>query len=170
MSLDTIVKLLYYPHVKDKQELIADLLQCVKSIVEKHVQINDSPLRFSDDLVLSPRDIRAVDFIGNNGAVNVSAVAAHFLFTNSAASQLVARLVKIGFVDKQTSEHNNKELRLSLTARGRKAHEIYSALLEAQVNGLKRRLGSFTVQQISTASVMFEVMKAVFTEQCEKMV
>ena len=168
--LDTVVKLLYLPPMEDKQELIKDVLQCVRRIVEKHVQINESPLRFSDDIVLSPRDIRAVDFIGNAGAVNVSEVAAHFHFTKSAASQLVARLVGMEFVDKQVSAHSNKEVRLSLTARGRKAHQVYTDLMREHMGELMRRLDAFSVQQISTASVMLEVMEDVFGEQCGKMV
>lgn len=153
-----------------KQELIDGVLQCVRRIVEKHVQLNESPLRFSDDIVLSPRDIRAVDFIGVNGAVNVSEVASHFHFTKSAASQLVTRLVRMGFVDKRVSEHSSKELHLSLTLQGEKAHAVYTALMEEHVNELKQRLDAFTVQQVSTTSVMLEVVEGVFAERCKKMV
>ena len=153
----------------DKLQLITDVLRCMRRIVETHVQINESPLRFTDDIVLSPRDIRGVDFIGNNDAVNVSDVAAYFQFTNSAASQLVARLVKMGFVDKQTSAHSNKEVRLLLTPQGRKAHQVFTTLMHKHTDELMRRLDAFTVQQISTASVILEVMESVFSEQCKKM-
>lgn len=152
----------------DKQQLIKDLLECVRRIIDKHIHIDEKPLAFDADVTLSPREIRTVELLGRGVATNVSEVAAHFHFTKSAASQLVSRLVKRGFVFKETSPHSNKELLLSLTPQGHKAHQIYAEMMREHRNELYKRLGAFSLHQVSTAAVLLEVVENIVDERLKR--
>lgn len=154
--------------MNDKHELITGLLQCMRRLIDKHARIDDSPLRIAEGVVLSPREIRAVALIGDAGSANVTEVATHFHFTKSAASQLVTRLVKMGLVSKQASAQSGKEVLLTLTGQGREAHRKYSDMMQEMTTETINRLETFSMQQISTASVLVEVMEGIVDERLKK--
>ena len=153
----------------DKQELIQNIFRCTRRIIDKHTRIDEQPLRFDNDVVLSPREIRTVAFIGDKGEANVTDVAAHFHFTKSAASQLITRLVKNGLVSKETSPHSNKELRLSLTPHGRKAYQVFEKLMRDHHEEFNRRIDAFSLQQVATAAVLLEVMESIVDDQLKRL-
>lgn len=154
--------------MNDKHELITGLLQCMRRLIDKHARLDDSPLHFAEGVVISPREIRTVEFIGIGDSTNVSDVAAHFHFTKSAASQLVTRLVKRGFVSKRTSAQSGKEVSLTLTSQGREAHRKYEAMVQELAAETMSRLETFSLHQISTASVLVEVMEGIVDERLKK--
>ena len=153
----------------DKQQLITDIIRCMRRIINKHTSIDEIPLRFDDKVVLSPREIRTVELVGQRGAMNITEVAEHYHFTKSAASQLVARLEKMGFIRKMTSAHSNKEIQLSLTAQGQKAYCMFDAMMKEHMEEFYRRIGAFSLQQVSTAAVLLEVMESIVDERLKKL-
>jgi len=153
----------------DKKQLIDTMLKCTRRIIDKHARIDDLPLHFEDGMDLSPREVRTVEFIGVTGGTNVTAVAEHFHFTKSAASQLVARLVDRGFVRKQASARSNKEVLLTLTPSGVRAHQAFESLMAEHLKRLHERMEAFSVHQVSAASVLLEVMEGVIDETLERL-
>lgn len=151
--------------MNEKRQLIEAMHLRVRRIIDKHTRIDEQPMEFDGDVVLSPREIRALDMIGGYGATNVSDVAEHFHFTNSAASQLAKRLVNLGLVDKRTSAHSNKEVSLSLTPRGQKARMAFQDTMRGRLNDFYDRLSAFSLPQISTTAVMLEVMEDIVDER-----
>lgn len=144
------------------------MLGCVRRIIDKHTRIDEKPLRFNKSVALSPREIRTIELIGRMGSANVTEVAEHFQFTKSAASQLTARLADMGFVSKEASPHSNKEVRLSLTPQGRKAHKLYDEMMQEHLGELHRRLGAFSLRQVSTAAVLLEVVENIVDERLKR--
>jgi DNA-binding MarR family transcriptional regulator len=151
----------------EKKQLIKAMHLRMRRIIDKHTLIDEQPMRFDDDVVLSPREIRAVDLIGDKGSTNVTNIAGHFHFTKSAASQLVNKLVKIGFVDKRPSTRSNKEVSLSLTPKGVNARMAFQETMRGLLNDFHDRIHAFSMQQISTTAVMLEVMEDIVDERLQ---
>lgn len=161
IPLDSIVNHLYHFSMTDKQELIRSMFLRMRRIIEKHNRMDDQPFRLDDRIRMSPREVRAVEFIGRTAEANVTDLARHFNFTKSAASQLVSRLVEHGFVVKETAEHSDKELRLSLTLQGVKAHRLFDAIMRERRDTFFERTGAFPTEQIAAAAAVLEAIEGV---------
>jgi DNA-binding MarR family transcriptional regulator len=155
--------------MEDKNELVSDVLTTLRRIIDKHTLVDEMPMTFERDVVLTPREIRTIDLIGNRTETNVTDVGNHFRFTKSAASQLVTRLVKRGLVEKDRSPHNSKEYLLSLTSEGIRAQQVYQKFHAAHVDDLRQRLSAFSVQQVATTSVLLEVVESVVDERLKSL-
>ena len=107
-----------------KKKVITNLMQ----VTRKFAEVETLPIAVTDDVSVSTREAHAIESIGENRCVNITQIAEHFGFTKSAASQLVSKLTRQGFVVKKQAGHSNKELQLSLTPLGWQAFESHATM------------------------------------------
>ena len=146
-------------------DLIKSISRQLMRIIKKHERIEEIPVRLDEGIEVTPTESHAIQAIGENKSINVTDLGAHFGVTKSAASQIVAKLTKKGFVEKTMSEHSNKELQLQLTALGWQAFEAHEKCHGRHLVDIIERLGSFSLSQIATASVVLDVIEDVMGER-----
>jgi len=110
------------------QELKKKVINSLMQVTRKFAEVETLPIAVTDDVSVSTREAHAIESIGENRCINVTQIADHFGFTKSAASQLVSKLTRQGFVVKKQAGHSNKELQLSLTPLGWQAFEAHAKM------------------------------------------
>jgi DNA-binding MarR family transcriptional regulator len=109
-----------------------------------------------------------VEAVGEQEPLSITQLAFHFGITKSAASQMVSKLVKRGFVVKRQAVQSNKEFELSLTPLGWEvfaAHERFHGKDMAELVG---RLSAFSLSQIATLSVLLEALAGVMDKRLDE--
>jgi DNA-binding MarR family transcriptional regulator len=124
--LAKIVKLLYHSNMN--KELKKKIVNTLMQVTRKFTEVEALPIEVTGEISVSTREAHAIESIGENRCVNVTQIADHFGFTKSAASQLVSKLTRQGFVVKKQAGHSNKELQLSLTPLGWQAFEAHAKM------------------------------------------
>ncbi len=110
------------------QELKKKIVNNFMQVARKFAEVETVPITVAGDLTVSTREAHAIESVGEGHCVNVTQIAAYFGFTKSAASQLVSKLTRQGFIVKKQAVHSNKELELSLTPLGWQAFEAHARM------------------------------------------
>jgi DNA-binding MarR family transcriptional regulator len=116
--------------MEDKTEVIIDLISKFYKMINLVNSLEREAYDFDVGETLHPSEIHTIQAIGNNSGCNITALARELGITKAAASQMVTKLKRRGFVRKVKSVDNNKEILLILTMKGRTAfdgHERFHA-------------------------------------------
>ena len=154
--------------METKEDMIESISRQVMRIINKQGRIEKIPVRLNEGLEVTPTEGHTIQAIGEYESINVTELGAHFGVTKSAASQIVGKLSKKGFIIKAVSEHNNKELRLQLTQKGWEAFQVIRKYRGRHFKDIIERLGSFSLSQVSTASVLLDVIEDVLDERLKQ--
>ncbi|WP_218187943.1 MarR family winged helix-turn-helix transcriptional regulator [Desulfosarcina cetonica] len=95
-----------------KEDLIRHAIYGLLRIAHLYARIEAMPIPVNDQTSVSTREAHTLQAIGEEVGNSVTQVAHHFGITKSAASQLVAKLEKRGFLHKRPAAHSNKEFEL----------------------------------------------------------
>ena len=167
--LDKMVKGLYYVEMKTKKNAIESISFHLVRIMNKHSFLEEQPIHFAADVVLTPREIHSVQAIGEHERINVKELGDYFGITKSAASQMIARLSAKGLVKKENRDGNNKELFLSLTESGWKAFNAHECFHDKHMADLTRNLSSkFTVAEMLKTSELLAIIENVLDKRISK--
>jgi DNA-binding MarR family transcriptional regulator len=86
----------------------------------------DASLRAATELGgISPVQLRALTALRQRGTVNLAQLSQEMGVSVSTASRLVGRLVAVDWVHRRPSEHDRREISLSLTTSGRQLLRRY---------------------------------------------
>ncbi|CAN2046758.1 Regulatory protein MarR [Candidatus Magnetomoraceae bacterium gMMP-1] len=151
--------------METKDDLIQIMCLKLLRIFNKHSQIETMKIHFDEAVEVTPKEIHTIQAIGKNKHINITGLGTHFGVSKSAASQIITKLVKKGFVKKELSLHSNKEFALSLTELGWKAFYAHEEIHEKHMTDLIKRLNAFSLSQIATTSVVLEVIENVVDER-----
>ncbi len=155
--------------METKEDLIKAMASTLMRIMAKHARIEELPVRFDEGVELTPKEIHTIQTIGQQKQVNVTDLAIRSGVTKSAASQMAAKLTGKGYLEKAYADHSNKELRLSLTELGWRAFRAHERIHEKHLADLAQRLNSFSLPQLSTTSVLLEVVEGVVEERLSQL-
>ena len=114
------------------------------------------------------RELHAIQAIGENERINITELGTYFGVTKSAASQMITKLARKGFVEKESSAHNSKELQLTLTRLGRRAFELHEKFHGEHMADLVESLGAFSLSEIETTAVLLDVIESVVDERLSR--
>ena len=151
--------------METKEDLIRAISRRLMRILNKHARLEEHSIRFDEGVEMTPREIHTIQAIGEKKNINIIGLAANFGVTKSAASQMVAKLVGKGFVEKGQAAHSNKELQLSLTELGWRAFHAHEGLHGAHMADIVNRLGAFTLAQVATTAALLEVIESVVDDR-----
>jgi len=148
-----------------KENQIRAAIRQLLRIANKYSRIEKLPIRVDENLEITTREVHTIQVIGEREQMSVTDVAAHFGVTKSAASQMVARLEKKGFLNKAQAPHSNKELHLSLTNLGWRAFHAHERVHGEDMADLIGRLEAYPLRQIAILSVLLEAISTVMDER-----
>lgn len=157
--------------MNDQNKILNDLMLRLMHIINKYSTLEKHPIRFSKDVILTPREIHTIQAVGEHEQLNVKDVGDFFGVTKSAASQMVSKLVAKGYLRKSSAADNNKELLLSLTERGQQAFAAHENLHNKHRRELENKLKSyFSEEEILTVTKLLSCIDDVFNERIAEFV
>lgn len=154
--------------MNSKKELIVSSIDKLFRIANHIGQIEKKPIMVNDEIVISTKEAHTIQFIGKQEHCNISDVAKHFGVTKSAASQIVAKLVKKLFINKGQSAYSNKEYQLTLTKLGWQAFRAHDAFHGRDLDKFLKLLEAYPLKQIATLSVLLEGIEDFMQETLKK--
>jgi DNA-binding MarR family transcriptional regulator len=144
--------------METKEDLIKTTIREFLKIAEMYSRIEEMPIPIGEDLEITTREAHTIQAIGEHEPTSVTQMASYFGITKSAASQMVSKLTKRGFLLKKQSPQSNKEFELSLTPLGWEAFRAHERFHGRDMTDLVERLGAFSLSQIATISVLLEAL------------
>jgi len=150
--------------METKNDLIKATVQELLRIAKMLSRIEEIPIPVDEGLEVTTREVHTIQAVGENKQMSVTQVASHFGITKSAASQMVTKLTKRGFLLKKQAVHSSKEFELSLTPLGWKAFRAHEQFHGKDMVNLVERLDAFSLSQIATLSVLLESLGSVMEQ------
>jgi DNA-binding MarR family transcriptional regulator len=166
--VDIIVKVLYYKTMETKEDLIKSTIRKLLRVSKMYSRIEELPIPVEEGLKVTTREAHTIEAVGENEPMSVTQVASYFGITKSAASQMVARLTRKGFLIKKQAVHSNKEFELSLTPSGWKVFRAHERFHGRDKADLVDRLSAFSLSQIATLSVLLESLESVMDQRLSR--
>ena len=114
-------------------ELLVSLFKDINEIEEKAIQTGDF-------LVITTNDVHVMEAIGTGTAKNMSTVARALGVTMGTLTISVNSLVKKGYVQRIRSDEDRRVVLVSLTDRGRQAHEHHRIFHEKMITEIVKDL------------------------------
>ena len=114
-------------------ELLVSLFKDINEIEEKAIQTEDF-------LVITTNDVHVMEAIGTGTAKNMSTVARALGVTMGTLTISVNSLVKKGYVQRIRSDEDRRVVLVSLTDRGRQAHEHHRIFHEKMITEIVKDL------------------------------
>ncbi|KMY66228.1 MarR family transcriptional regulator [Desulfocarbo indianensis] len=144
--------------METKDDLIKETIHVLLRVAKMYARIEEMPILLSDDRAVTTREAHTIQAVGENEPMTVTGLAGYFGISKSAASQMVSKLAKKGFLLKKQSVQSAKENELSLTAVGWLAFRAHEQFHGRDMADLVERLSGFSLSQIATISVMLEAV------------
>jgi DNA-binding MarR family transcriptional regulator len=151
--------------METKKELIKSTIRQFLRIAKKYSRIEELPIPVDKGVEVTTAEAHTIQAIGEGKQMRVIDVATYFGITKSAASQMVTKLIRKGFLDKKQSPHSNKEFHLSLTELGWQAFHAHERFHGKDMAYLMKRLSAFSLSQIATISVLLEAIRNIMDER-----
>lgn len=148
-----------------KQESIQLVIKRLKRIINKHLRLDEVPISPGDGRRLTPGEINTLQAAGENQGMNIKTLGEMMGVTKSAASQMVGKLVKKGYLRKDHGPDNNKELLVYLTDSGKSAFQAHERFHLQHLSNLIKKLDEFTEPQIALAASVLAVVESVADER-----
>lgn len=160
-----MVKMIYHRFVETKEELIKSTIQQLLRIAKKYSRIEGLHVPVGEGMDITTAEAHTIQAVGEGEQMRVLDIATHFGISKSAASQMVSKLIRKGFLEKRQSLHNSKEFPLSLTELGWQAFRAHERFHGKDLAELLNRLNAFSLSQIATISVLLEAIRNVMDER-----
>ena len=154
--------------METKEELIRHTIRQLLQVARKYSRTEELPIPVAEGIGISTAEAHTIQAVGEGEQVRGIDIAKRLGISKSAASQMVSKLIKKGFMEKRQSPENSKEFPLYLTElgwMGFKAHEKFHG---KDMEYLIKSLDSFSLSQISTISVLLEALGSVMDERLSK--
>lgn len=114
--------------MKNNEQIWNDITLRFKRIVNKFNRIQRHPRDFGTGEKLYIAEVHTIDAVAKNSGCTITELAAIKGVTRGAASQLVAKLARKGYLKKTKQAGNDKSVRLFLTPRGEQAASAHDRL------------------------------------------
>ncbi|MCX7708389.1 MAG: MarR family transcriptional regulator [Clostridia bacterium] len=111
--------------MKDQQKL-QNIAQQFSRVINKYNAWEKIPRKYGTEELLYRAEIHTIEAIGLKQRVNVTELAQYLGITKGAVSQMIDKLVKKGFVNKQMIPTGENEVTLELTEKGMQAYQGHS--------------------------------------------
>lgn len=102
--------------------------------------IEEQAIRTGEYKEVTANDMHVMEAIGTDAPKNMSAVARTLMVTTGTLTISVNSLVKKGFVDRVRSEEDRRVVLVSLTEKGKKAHEHHRLFHEHMIESIVEQL------------------------------
>lgn len=104
---------------------------------------------YGTDKMLRVDQMSIINLIGDNPKCNLKLIAQSTDSNISTVSLQVARLVKLGLLEKHRSSMNQREIVLSLSGEGMKAYEVHKKLDQNWSDTVESLLSGYTKEELA---------------------
>lgn len=129
-------------------------------LMNKFNELEKRPYDFGIGETMYPSEIHTIEAIGKNSGINVTELAKTLHITKGAASQMITKLKKRGFINKVRSVDNDKEVLLILTDKGKKAFDGHERFHNAMYVDLADYLSNIKKEQIDWVKTAFKKVES----------
>lgn len=154
--------------METKEDLIKDTIRMLLRVAKMYARIEEMPITLDEGSEVTTREAHTIQAVGENEPMTVTGLAQYFGITKSAASQMVSKLVKKGFLLKNQSTQSAKEYELSLTPLGWLAFSAHERFHGRDMTDLVEHLSGFSLSQIATLSVMLEAIDSLMSRRLDQ--
>ena len=144
--------------------LTAEILNEIEEMVGKYNKIEKMAFNFGGKDTLYPAEIHTIEMIGKNSNITITELCTEQGVTKGAVSQVIGKLHKKGYVEKNKSTNNGKEIPLALTAKGEKALQIHRLFHDKIDDDINSCFDKYTDAQLNA----FHDMLIEITNQLDK--
>ncbi|WP_235606818.1 MarR family winged helix-turn-helix transcriptional regulator [Syntrophotalea acetylenivorans] len=149
---------------KNKQQLMQRTMELQK-VARKLARIEGLPVVVGEGVEISTREAHTIQAIGEQGPLCVKDLATCFGVSKSAASQMVSKLARKGFIVKQPSAHSNKEIELSLTAMGWQACRAHEQSHGRDMARIVEAMEKLSPGEMKTLKKLLEIFSEIADER-----
>ena len=128
-------------------ELTEKIVGQFTRIFFKYDLMEKAPIDLGSLGKLHSSEIHTIEAIGKNYGNTVTTLCRYFGITKSAASQVVSRLCRKGFLSKDKLPDNAKEVVLSITEKGKQAFDFHESLNVAYAGELTQIREKYTHEE-----------------------
>jgi DNA-binding MarR family transcriptional regulator len=107
---------------------------------------------------LNSRETHVLVHIGKNPDVNITELAAIFTVTKGAMSKTISRLTSLNFIEKSVAEESGREIKLSLTEKGKNIFDRHEIKTMANNLALYDRIDNLNISQLAAIAQFLEEM------------
>lgn len=144
--------------------ITATLHQFAKTAT-KYAQSEDISIRVDGEKTVSTREAHAIQAIYEQQDANVTKMAAGLGITRSAASQMIEKLARKGYVEIVYAPGSAKEYRLSLSRLGLAAYAAHKRFHGKDLTALANRMTAFSPDQIEAIRLFLTEVANVMDER-----
>lgn len=145
----------------------SDLEQLIESFYQITGKINkqrNNLISFEGTEPLNTAAIHLIDVVGKHPEFNVTQIAEVLGNTKGAVSQMTAKLVHKGLIERRQSEANEKEITFVLTESGRAVYDGHEKLHAELYQRLEEILGEFSQEDVQKIKKAFAAIEECMTE------
>lgn len=149
----------------NKNDSIQALTGRLMRIIGKHSRIEEMPIKTGMSTGLTAKEVHCLNAIAQQEGSNIKGIGDRLGVSKSAASQMIGKLEKRGFVRKEKAPENDKEIPTFLTEAGWEAIEAHKEFHERHLTTLLEQLTEFPETQLAVAAAILAVVEAVMDER-----
>lgn len=137
----------------------------LQQVARKLARIETLPIIVNEKTEISTREAHTLQAIGETASICVRDLAARFGVSKSAASQMVSKLTREGFINKLPAPHSNKELRLSLTSLGWQAFHAHEQEHGKDLRHIIDGMRNFSSEELATLKKLLATFDEIAEER-----
>ncbi len=118
-------------------------------LVMGYMELDKKLRHFCTDTIIYPAEIHLIAAIANNPDIHIRGLAQRLHITSASISEMIGKLQKKGLVQKSADQDNLSRLKLSLTAKGQRAHEAHMRYHDELNDLVAQELKDASVEQVS---------------------
>lgn len=145
-------------------ELIRQGTSLLTRVLVKYGIMERQPVDIGRGSRLNASQIHMIEAVGKRYGRTVTSLSGYFMITTGAVSQIVSKLCAGGFVAKTRKKGNNKEVVLSLTAKGWRAFDYHEKTTELAERYFLRLRHKYTGGEIRSFLAILGDIDAFFGE------
>lgn len=149
----------------------------IRKITEKFLHIHNqlkilekSSKKFGIDEELSLSELEFVKAIGRHPRKNMTEMASILGITKGAVSQMSMKLIKKSMIVKEQNPSNSKEIRLSLSHKGKKVFEKAENFYYEMFEELDEKINKMNIEQIELILESFDLVENYLKNNSKDMV
>lgn len=133
----------------EKKNQIQDTISLIMKYNRQMYEYGKDFRSYGTDKMLRVDQMSIINLIGDNPKCNLKLIAQSTDSNISTVSLQVARLVKLGLLEKHRSSMNQREIVLSLSGEGMKAYEFHKKLDQNWSDTVESLLSGYTKEELA---------------------
>lgn len=147
--------------MSEQKRDIEHVSELMERIIHMYIQSEKRPFSYESGVKFTRPEIHTINAVGKRPGINITELAKMQGVTKGAVSQMIYKLVRKGYVTKNTSPNSDSEVSLGLTEAGKVAYDAHRAY-HRQTNGtffaLLKQLPDDSYQKMVDIMTSFEKM------------